>query len=190
MENRSGHLWQPIHRFSKNTLLKDLDWAVQAQIRIQVSSHLYSNMRGLLEEGFTLSEFEELSHLLGLSPNLKTHYILNQMALSTDSFKDLYSLEQELWRLFSTNEHGCVVTQALDLLTSKYSAEFSEVIRSHLVAKSNIGGDFKNWMLHDGFKDLVRVQQREISGLKISLSSHTIMQKVTSFFSSLFAKLS
>lgn len=190
MESRSGHLWQPIHRFSKNALLKELDWAVQAQIRIQVSSHLYSNMRGLLEEGFTLSEFEELSHLLGLAPNLKTHFILNQIALNTESFKDLYFLEQELWRLFSTDEHGCVVTQALDLFTAKYSEEFSQMIRSHLVNKNNISSDFKNWLLHDGFKDLVRTQQRELSGIKISLSSITIMQKVSSFFTSLIAKFS
>ncbi len=188
MEKRSGQLWQPIQKFSKKDLLKNLDWAVQAQIQIQISAHLYKNMSELIQEGFTLEEFEELSHLLGLSSHLRAHFLLTQLALNLNEIPDLYALEQELFSLFSISEYESVLTQALDLLTQKYPQEFSQIILNHLEVKNSIGEDFKKWFVHDGFKFRVRLVQR--GRAKSRASSSTVTQKIQGIFKDLLAKIS
>lgn len=186
METKSNDLWQPIHKFSQNAMWQDLDWAVQAQIRVQISAHLYSNMKALLKEGFTLAELEEITSFLGLSPHLSTHYLLHSLALRQEEFADLYALEQELWRLFPVTEHDGIVTQALDLLTRRYQQEFSGVIKRHLLTKNKVAGDFKNWFLHDGFKELVRLQHRSSREKERNLKSSKLLEKVMKAFSGVF----
>ena len=181
MENRTDHLWRPLNKFNKNTLWQDLDWAVQAQIRIQISAHLYSNMRELINEGLSLEEFSSLCEFLGLAPHLKTFYHLHKMAGSLEEINDLYALEEKLWSLFKASEHDCILTQALDLLTLHYSEDFSQLIARHYIHKHNIGNDFKNWFLHDGFKEIVRKTHREARLNSDNPTQVSLFEKLTQF---------